>query len=56
MIVGALPRIGPATIPGVDLSGLIDWSHTEPSMPIVYRCVRELLGRVPTSGNGQDVV
>uniref|UniRef100_UPI003BEF026F DUF2471 family protein n=1 Tax=Burkholderia arboris TaxID=488730 RepID=UPI003BEF026F len=55
VIVGALPRIGPSTMPGVDLSGLIDWSHTEPSMPIVYRCVRELLGRVATSGNGQDV-
>ncbi|WP_321810326.1 MULTISPECIES: DUF2471 family protein [unclassified Burkholderia] len=55
VIVDALPRIGPATMPGVDFSGLIDWSHTEPSLPIVYRCVRELLVGVPTSGNGQDL-
>lgn len=53
-IVEALPRIGPATMPGVNFSGLIDWSHTDPSLPIVYRCVRELLVGVPTSGNGQD--
>ncbi|WP_321853523.1 DUF2471 family protein [Burkholderia cenocepacia] len=42
-IVGALPRIGPATPPGVDFSGLIDWSQSYPSLPIVYQCVRELL-------------
>ncbi|HDR8982692.1 DUF2471 family protein [Burkholderia vietnamiensis] len=52
--VEALPRIGPATMPGVNFSGLIDWSHSDPSLPIVYRCVRELLVGVPTSGNGQN--
>ncbi|HDR9512081.1 hypothetical protein C5615_37735 [Burkholderia cepacia] len=47
-IVDALPRIGPATLPGVDFSGLIDWSQSEPSLPIVYQCVRELLMGAPT--------
>ncbi|KVS70087.1 DUF2471 family protein [Burkholderia cepacia] len=42
-IVDALPRIGPATLPGVNFSGLIDWSQSDPSLPIVYLCVRELL-------------
>lgn len=42
-IVDALPRIGPATLPGVDFSGLIDWSQSDPSLPIVYLCVREHL-------------
>ncbi|VWB20104.1 hypothetical protein BLA24064_00773 [Burkholderia latens] len=46
-IVGALPRIGPATLPGVDFSGLIDWSQSYPSLPIVYQCVRELLVDAP---------
>lgn len=54
VIVGALPRIGPATMPGINFSGLIDWSRTDPSLPIVYRCVREHLVGVHTSGNGQE--
>ncbi|MDN7866044.1 DUF2471 family protein [Burkholderia multivorans] len=55
-IVAALPRIGPATMPGVDFSGLIDWNHTEPSLPIVYQCVRALLVGVSISGNGRNSV
>ncbi|KUY49036.1 MULTISPECIES: DUF2471 family protein [unclassified Burkholderia] len=54
VVVDALPRIGPATMPGVDFNGLIDWSKSDPSLPIVYRCVRELLVGTPTSGNGKD--
>ncbi|KVV21657.1 hypothetical protein WK80_23275 [Burkholderia multivorans] len=54
VIVGALPRIGPATMPGVDFSGLIDWSHTDPSLPIVYRCVRELLIVARTSSRSEE--
>ncbi|WP_155740934.1 DUF2471 family protein [Burkholderia diffusa] len=53
-IVAVLPRIGPATMPGVDFSGLIDWSHTDPSLPMVYRCVRELLVGVSTTADGRD--
>lgn len=47
-IVAALPRIGPATMPGVDFSGLIDWGQSDPLLPIVYQCVRELLMGAPT--------
>jgi hypothetical protein len=47
-IIDALPRIGPATLPGVDFSGLIDWGRSDPSLPIVYQCVRELLMGAPT--------
>ncbi|WP_175657540.1 DUF2471 family protein [Burkholderia ambifaria] len=47
-IVDALPRIGPTTLPGVDFSGLIDWSQSDPSLPIVYQCVREQLMGAPT--------
>lgn len=53
-IVAALPRIGPATMPGVDFSGVIDWSHTDPSLPMVYRCVRDLLVGVSTTAVGRD--
>ncbi|WP_175977048.1 DUF2471 family protein [Burkholderia sp. BCC1047] len=53
-IVDALPRIGPATLPGVDFSGLVNWSWSDPSLPIVYRSVRELLMATPTSQNGRD--
>ncbi|AWV05588.1 hypothetical protein DM992_40770 (plasmid) [Burkholderia sp. JP2-270] len=53
-IVDALPRIGPATMAGVDFSGLIDWSQSDPSLPIVYRCVRELLMVVPTSSRSEE--
>jgi hypothetical protein len=42
-VVDALPRIGPATLPGVDLSGLIDWPLADASLPIVYLSVRERL-------------
>lgn len=42
-VVAILPRIGPTTLPGVDLNGLIDWRLSALSLPIVYRCVRELL-------------
>ncbi|MGP8473842.1 DUF2471 family protein [Burkholderia contaminans] len=42
-VVDALPRIGPATFPGVDLSGLIDWTLADASLPIVYLSVRERL-------------
>ncbi|MBN3776637.1 DUF2471 family protein [Burkholderia sp. Ac-20345] len=42
-IIDALPRIGPQSMPGLDLSGLIDWHRAAPSLPIVYRCVREFL-------------
>ncbi|MEK7898026.1 DUF2471 family protein [Burkholderia contaminans] len=53
-IVGALPRIGPATLPGVDFSGLIDWSQSYPSLPIVYQCVRELLVDAPKSARSEE--
>ncbi|HDR8992217.1 MAG: DUF2471 family protein [Burkholderia contaminans] len=42
-VVAALPRIGPTTLPGVNLSGFIDWRLSDLSLPIVYRCVREHL-------------
>ncbi|PCE30337.1 DUF2471 family protein [Burkholderia ubonensis] len=54
--IDALPRIGPATMPGTDLSGLIDWSQSDPSLPVVYRCVREILFAAPTSEHGTDAV
>ncbi|MGS0897248.1 DUF2471 family protein [Burkholderia stagnalis] len=53
-IVDALPRIGPATLPGVDFRGLIDWSQSDPSLPIVYQCVRELLMGAPTFERSED--
>ncbi|MDN7683001.1 DUF2471 family protein [Burkholderia cenocepacia] len=53
-IVDALPRIGPVTLPGVDFSGLIDWSRTDPSLPIVYRCVRDLLMVALTSEHDKE--
>nr|WP_229280626.1 DUF2471 domain-containing protein [Burkholderia pseudomallei] len=46
--------MGPATMPGVDFSGVIDWSHTDPSLPMVYRCVRDLLVGVSTTAVGRD--
>ncbi|MCA8205167.1 DUF2471 domain-containing protein [Burkholderia sp. AU33545] len=42
-VVDALARIGPAALPGVDLSGLIDWTLADASLPIVYLSVRERL-------------
>ena len=48
-VVDALPRIGPATFPGVDLSGLIDWTLADSSLPIVYLSVRERLSAVDLS-------
>ncbi|WP_175948552.1 DUF2471 family protein [Burkholderia pyrrocinia] len=42
-VVDALARISPATLPGVDLSGLIDWTFADASLPIVYLSVRERL-------------
>ncbi|WP_321882679.1 DUF2471 family protein [Burkholderia cepacia] len=53
-IVDTIPRIGPATMPGVDFSGLIDWSQSDPSLPIVYQCVRELLMGAPTIERSED--
>lgn len=53
-IVGALPRIGPATLPGVDFSGLIDWGQSDPSLPIVYQCVRELLKGAATFERSEE--
>lgn len=52
-VVDALPRIGPETLPGVDLSGLVDWTLATPSLPIVYLCVREQLMTVAVSGSTQ---
>lgn len=43
MVVAALPRIGPATLPGVDLNGFIDWRLSAGPLPIVYECIREHL-------------
>ena len=52
-VVDALARIGPATLPGVDLSGLIDWTLADSSLPIVYLSVRERLsGRKPGRSPG----
>jgi len=42
-VVDALPRLGPATLPGVDFSGLVDWTLAATSLPVVYLCVRERL-------------
>ncbi|WP_420482659.1 DUF2471 family protein [Burkholderia cepacia] len=53
-IVDALSRIGPATMPGVNFSGVIDWSQSDPSLPIVYRCIRELLMVARTSKRSEE--
>ncbi len=42
-VIDTLPRIGAQTMPSINLRGLIDWNHADPSLPIVYRCVRERL-------------
>ncbi|WP_407973066.1 DUF2471 family protein (plasmid) [Burkholderia pyrrocinia] len=55
-IIDALPRIGSATMLGVDLTGLIDWSQSDPSLPIVYRCAREALFAAPASQLGEEAV
>jgi len=41
MVVAALPRIGPTTLPGVDLNGFIDWRLSGAPLPIAYECIRE---------------
>ncbi|AKM45402.1 hypothetical protein NL30_36820 [Burkholderia contaminans] len=43
MVVAALPRIGPTSLPGVDLSGFIDWRLSAARLPIVYQCIQEHL-------------
>ncbi|WP_186214975.1 DUF2471 family protein [Burkholderia gladioli] len=40
-VVAALPRIGPTTLPGIDLNGLIDWRMSARWLPIAYECVRD---------------
>ncbi|WP_333997569.1 DUF2471 family protein [Burkholderia gladioli] len=35
-VVAALPRIGPTTLPGIDLNGLIDWRLSARWLPIAY--------------------
>ncbi|MCA8022749.1 DUF2471 domain-containing protein [Burkholderia metallica] len=52
-VVDALPRIGPTTLPGVDLSGLIDWTLSDSSFPIVYLSVRERLSAADLSDRAQ---
>ncbi|WP_244135484.1 DUF2471 family protein [Burkholderia vietnamiensis] len=42
-VVAALPRIGPTTLPGVDLNALIDWDLSAEPLPVAYRCVRDHL-------------
>ncbi|HHV7525680.1 TPA: DUF2471 domain-containing protein [Burkholderia orbicola] len=42
-VVAALPRIGPTTLPGVDLNGFIDWHLSAAPLPIVYQCIRDHL-------------
>ncbi|RKT99764.1 hypothetical protein C7H84_29865 [Burkholderia sp. Nafp2/4-1b] len=52
-VVDALPRIGPKTLPGVDLTGFVDWALATPSLPISYLCVREMLTAGGESGRTQ---
>ncbi|MDF0506352.1 DUF2471 family protein [Burkholderia cenocepacia] len=40
-VVAVLPRIGPTTLPGIDLNGLIDWRLSARWLPIAYECVRD---------------
>ncbi|WP_334021810.1 DUF2471 family protein [Burkholderia orbicola] len=52
-VVDALPRMSPATFPGVDLSGLIDWTLADASLPILYLSVRERLSAADPSDRAQ---
>lgn len=52
-VVDILPRIGPTSLPGVDLSGLIDWTLSDSSLPIVYLSVRERLSAADLSDRAQ---
>jgi len=55
-VVAALPRIGPTTLPGVDLTGLIDWHLFTGPLPIVYQCIRDHLRKPsPTVQQSGDV-
>ncbi|MGU7775700.1 DUF2471 family protein [Burkholderia sp. MR1-5-21] len=51
-VIGGLPRISAATLPGVDLYGPIDWRIEGPSLPTVYLCVRALSN---AQANGRKV-
>ncbi|KVA46769.1 hypothetical protein WI58_04355 [Burkholderia cepacia] len=55
-VVSTIPRIGPTTLPGVDLTGFIDWRLSPSPLPIVYRCVRECLRVVSPTVQESDTV
>lgn len=55
-VVAALPRIGPTTLPGIDLNGLIDWRLSARWLPIAYECVRDhLLTARPAAQRDDEV-
>ncbi|QTB53499.1 DUF2471 family protein [Burkholderia pseudomallei] len=55
-VVASLPRIGPTTLPGVDLNGLIDWHLSAGPMPIAYQSVRDYLRTVSLAAKqGEEV-
>jgi len=55
-VVASLPRIGPTTLPGIDLNGLIDWHLCGGPLPIAYQCVRDHLRTVyPPAEHGDAV-
>ncbi|WP_321896687.1 DUF2471 family protein [Burkholderia cepacia] len=55
-VVATLPRIGPTTLPGVDLNGLIDWHLPAGPLPIAYQCVRDHLRTVSPAAQYADEV
>lgn len=55
-VTAARPRIGPIPLPGVDMSGFIDWRLSPLPLPIVYRCVRELLWTASPTAQESDSV
>ncbi|WP_186027440.1 DUF2471 family protein [Burkholderia gladioli] len=55
-VVAALPRIGPTTLPGIDLNGLIDWRLSARWLPIAYECVRDHVLTVRLAAQRDDEV
>ncbi|UKV71326.1 DUF2471 domain-containing protein (plasmid) [Burkholderia vietnamiensis] len=55
-VVAALPRIGPITLPGVDLNALIDWGLSAEPLPVAYRCVRDHLRSMSSAAQRGDEV
>ncbi|WP_186138391.1 DUF2471 family protein [Burkholderia gladioli] len=55
-VVAALPRIGPTTLPGTDLNGLIDRRLSAQWLPIAYECVRDYVLTVRPAAQRDDKV